>query len=86
MHTSRVINKAERKHSVTRNQSLLLFVKQFGSHLLARDFVLKTDHSSLQLYNLKEPEDQVARIQHGSYPPWWGRAMEVPKAQFSAGK
>ena len=61
---SRVMNKAERKYSVTRKELLAVvtFTKHFRSYLLGRRFVLRTDHSALQwLYSFKEPEGQTAR-------------------------
>ncbi|KAL5503667.1 hypothetical protein EMCRGX_G010652 [Ephydatia muelleri] len=63
-YASRILNKAERKYSVTRKELLAVvtFAKHFRSYLLARRFVLRTDHSALQwLYSFKEPEGQTAR-------------------------
>ena len=63
-YASRVLNKAERKYSVTRKKLLAVvtFAKHFRSYLLGRRFVLRTDHSALQwLYSFKEPEGQTAR-------------------------
>ena len=63
-YASRVLNKAERKYSVTRKELLAVvtFAKHFRSYLLGRRFVLRTDHSALQwLYSFKEPEGQTAR-------------------------
>ena len=49
-YASRVLNKAERKYSVTRKELLAVvtFAKHFRSYLLGRRFVLRTDHSALQ--------------------------------------
>ena len=61
---SRVLSKAERRYCVTRKELLAVvcFAKHFRSYLLGRRFTLRTDHSSLQwLYNMKEPEGQLAR-------------------------
>ena len=63
-YASRILNKAERKYSVTRKELLAVvtFAKHFRSYLLGRRFVLRTDHSALQwLYSFKEPEGQTAR-------------------------
>ncbi|KAL5509263.1 hypothetical protein EMCRGX_G004601 [Ephydatia muelleri] len=56
--------KAERKYCVTRKELLAVvtFTKHFRPYLLGRHFTHRTDHSSLQwLYNMKEPEGQLAR-------------------------
>eukprot|EP00731_Ephydatia_muelleri_P004970 Em0002g1146a len=61
---SRTLSKAERKYCVTRKELLAVvtFTKHFRPYLLGRHFTLRTDHSSLQwLYNMKEPEGQLAR-------------------------
>ena len=63
-YASRILNKAERKYSVTRKELLAVvtFAKHFRSYLLGRRFVLRTDHSALQwVYSFKEPEGQTAR-------------------------
>ena len=61
---SRTLSKAERKYCVTRKELLAVvtFTKHFRPYLLGRHFTLRTEHSSLQwLYNMKEPEGQLAR-------------------------
>ena len=61
---SRTLSKAERKYCVTRKELLAVvtFTKHFRPYLLGRRFTLRTDHSSLQwIYNMKEPEGQLAR-------------------------
>ena len=61
---SRTLSKAEQKYNVTRKELLAVvtFVKHFRPYLLGQHFVPRTDHSALQwIYNMKEPEGQLAR-------------------------
>ena len=61
---SRALSKAERNYSTTRKELLAVvyFTRHFRHYLLGCEFLLRTDHSSLQwLHNFKEPEGQVAR-------------------------
>ena len=61
---SRTLSKSERRYCVTRKEMLALihFVKYFRHYLYGRQFLIRTDHSSLKwLLNFKNPEGQVAR-------------------------
>ena len=61
---SHVLSKSERRYCVTRKKLLgvVCFTKHFRTYLLGHPFPLCTNHSSLQwLYNMKEPEVQLAR-------------------------
>jgi hypothetical protein len=61
---SHLLTKPERRYCVTRRELLaaVFFIKQFRSYLYGREFILRTDHGSLQwLRNFKEPEGQLAR-------------------------
>ena len=63
-YASRCLTKGERKHSVTRKELLAVvtFVRHFRHYLLGKQFILRTNHSSLKwLQSFKEPEGQVAR-------------------------
>ena len=63
-YASRTLTKAERRYSVTRQELLAVvtYIHHFRQFLLGRQFVLRTDHGSLQwLHTFKEPEGQLAR-------------------------
>lgn len=63
-YASRTLSKAERKYCVTRKELLavVIFMKHFRPYLFGHHFLLRTDHGSLVwLYNMKEPEEQLAR-------------------------
>ena len=59
---SRTISRPERRYCVTRRELLAVtFVQHFRPYLLGREFLLRTDHSSLVwLTNFKQPEGQLA--------------------------
>ena len=55
---------AQRRYCTTRKELLAIvrFTQHFRHYLLRREFVVRTDHSSLQwLVNFKEPQGQLAR-------------------------
>ena len=61
---SRTLTKAERNYCTTRRELLAVvhFVKNYRSYLMARPFILRTDHSSLtHLLKFKAPDGQLAR-------------------------
>ena len=61
---SRALSKSERKYCVTRKELLAVvhFVKYYRHYLYGRQFLLRTDHSSLRwIMNFKDPEGQLAR-------------------------
>ena len=61
---SRTLTKSERAYCVTRKELLALvtFVKHFKHYLYGKNFLVRTDHSSLRwLMNFKNPEGQIAR-------------------------
>ena len=61
---SRTLSRPERRYCVTRRELLAVvtFVQHFRPYLLGREFLLRTDHSSLVwLTNFKQPEGQLAR-------------------------
>ena len=61
---SRSLTKAKRKYCVTRKELLdvVHFTKYFKHYLSGKQFLVRTDHSSLQwLLNFKNPEGQMAR-------------------------
>jgi transposase InsO family protein len=63
-YASRSLTKHERNYCVTRKEMLAVvnFVRHFRPYLYGREFVVRTDHASLQwIRNFKEPEGQVAR-------------------------
>ena len=78
-YASRTLSKSERKYCVTRKELLAVvhFVKHFRHYLYGRQFLVRTDHSSLRwLMQFKNPQNQLARwleilsefdfqIQHG---------------------
>lgn len=61
---SRSLSKPERNYCTTRKEllSIVHFSKHFRPYLLGKDFIVRTDHSSLQwLHNLKDVDGQLAR-------------------------
>ena len=61
---SKTLSKEERGYCTTRRELLAVvaFLKQFRHYLLGREFLVRTDHSSLRrLGNFKEPQGQLAR-------------------------
>ena len=61
---SKSLEKSQRKYCTTRKELLavLTFVQQFRHYLLGRQFLIRTDHSSLRwLMSFKSPTDQMAR-------------------------
>lgn len=61
---SRALSKTERNYASTQKELLAVvyFTRHFRHYLLGSEFLLQTDHSSLQwLHNFKELEKQVAR-------------------------
>ena len=61
---SKSLDKSQRKYCTTRKKLLavLTFVQQFRHYLLGRQFLIRTDHSSLRwLMSFKSPTDQMAR-------------------------
>jgi len=63
-YTSRGFSKSERRHCLTRKDLLdrIHFVKYFRHYLYVKQFVIRTDHSSLWwLTKLKNLEGQVTR-------------------------
>jgi hypothetical protein len=62
--TSKSLTPAQRKYCTTRKELLALvtFVRQYRHYLLGRQFLVRTDHSSLAwLMSFKNPEGQLAR-------------------------
>ena len=63
-YASRTLSKAERRYCVTRKELLAVvhFSKHFKHYLYGRQFLLRTDHSSLRwLMRFKNPDGQLAR-------------------------
>ena len=63
-YASRVLNKPERKYSVTRKELLAVvtFLHHFRPYLLGKKFTVRTDHGShTWLKNFQNPEGQLAR-------------------------
>lgn len=63
-YASRALTKQERKYATTKKEllSVVTFTKYFKHYLLGREFVLRTDHSSLRwLHNFSGLEGQLAR-------------------------
>lgn len=63
-YASRTLSKAERKYCVTRKELLAVvyFTKYYKHYLYGKEFLVRTDHSSLKwLLNCKNPEGQLAR-------------------------
>lgn len=63
-YASRTLNVHEKNYCTTRKEMLAVvwFVRYFRPYLYGREFIVRTDHSSLRwLYNFWEPEGQVAR-------------------------
>ena len=63
-YASRTLSKSERKYCVTRKELLAVvhFVKHFRHYLYGRQFLVRTDHSSLRwLMQFKNPQNQLAR-------------------------
>jgi hypothetical protein len=63
-YANRSLTKHERNYCVTRKEMLAVinFVRHVRPYLYRREFVVRTDHASLQwIRNFKEPESQVAR-------------------------
>lgn len=61
---SKVLNKPERNYCATRQELLAVVktIKHFRHYLLAKKFVVRTDHASLRwLMQFKTPEGQIAR-------------------------
>ena len=62
--SSKKLNKQQRRYCVTPRELLAVvtFLREFRVHLLAREFTIRTDHSSLTwLLRFKEPQGQLAR-------------------------
>lgn len=58
------LSAAQRRYCTTRKELLAVvrFTQHFRHYLLGREFLVRTDHSSLQwLMNFKEPQGQLAR-------------------------
>ena len=63
-YASKSLTKAERRYCVTRKElyAVVFFVKYFRHFLYGKNFLVRTDHSSLRwLLNFKNPEGQLAR-------------------------
>ncbi|KAG1930770.1 thy-1 membrane glycoprotein [Pimephales promelas] len=63
-YASRALTKQERKYATTKKEllSVVTFTKHFKHYLLGREFLLRTDHSSLRwLHNFSGLEGQLAR-------------------------
>lgn len=63
-YASRALTKPERKYATTKKEllSVVMFTKHFKHYLLGREFLLRTDHSSLRwLHNFSGLEGQLAR-------------------------
>ena len=63
-YASRCLSKSERRYCVTRKELLAVthFVKHFKHYLYGKEFLVRTDHSSLRwLMQFKNPEGQFAR-------------------------
>ena len=61
---SKSLGSAQRKYCVTRKELLavIVFTNQFKYYLLGKQFIIRTDHSSLAwLYCFKQPQGQLAR-------------------------
>ena len=63
-YASKKLDKHQQRYSVTRRELLavITFMHHFKHYLLGREFILRTDHGSLQwIYHFKDPEGQLAR-------------------------
>lgn len=63
-YASRALTKQERRYATTKKEllSVVTFTKHFKHYLLGKEFVLRTDHSSLRwLHNFQGLEGQLAR-------------------------
>lgn len=63
-YASRTLTKEERKYAATKKEllSMVCFTKYFKHYLLGKEFILRTDHSSLRwLHNFQGLEGQLAR-------------------------
>lgn len=63
-YASRALTKEERKYAATKKEllSMVYFTKHFKHYLLGKEFILRTDHSSLRwLHNFQGLEGQLAR-------------------------
>lgn len=63
-YSSKKLDKQQQRYCVTRRELLavVVFLREFRNHLLGRQFLIRTDHSSLTwLLNFKEPQGQLAR-------------------------
>lgn len=63
-YASPTLTKCERRYCVTRKELLAVvhFVKHFRHYVCGKEFVVRTDHSSLKwLFQFKNPEGQLAR-------------------------
>lgn len=63
-YASRTLTKCERRYCVTRKELLAFvhFVKHFQHYVCGKEFIVRTDHSSLKwLFQFKNPEGQLAR-------------------------
>ena len=63
-YASKTLSKAERRYCVTRRELLavVVFTNQFKHYLLGKQFLLRTDHSSLRwIFSFKDPRNQLAR-------------------------
>ena len=63
-YASKKLDRTQQRYSVTRRELLaaVTFMHQFRHYLLGRQFILRTDHSSLRsLFEFKNPQGQLAR-------------------------
>ena len=63
-YASKSLTKPQRKYCVTRRELLAVvtFVQQFKHFLLGREFLIRTDHSSLRwIMSFRDPSEQTAR-------------------------
>ena len=64
LYASQKLTRTQRNYCVTRRELLavVIFLDQFRHYLLGRQFIVRTDHSSLRwIFNFKEPQGQLAR-------------------------
>ncbi len=61
---SKTLTREQRNYCVTRHELLavIVFLQQFRHYILGREFIVRSDHSSLRwLFSFKEPQGQLAR-------------------------